>query len=278
MIHKPNLPNALASLALFSAISIFPSPVFSQTSAAPAPQQKAAEQPPLNQITPYEKLMMDVGLNDWPYLAKYHDANKELPAPALTEARVVFLGDSITEGWGQQGSPAAPDRHEFFPGKPYVNRGSSGQTTPQMLVRFRQDVIHLQPKVVVILAGINDIAENTGKTTLEAIEDNFQSMAEIARANGIRVVLCSVLPATDFPWRPGLAPAPKVKALNVWLKDYAAKNNLVYVDYYSPMANSEGGLKADLGSDGVHPNKAGYAIMAPLAEAAIAEALKKPVS
>jgi lysophospholipase L1-like esterase len=144
-----------------------------------------------------------------------------------------------------------------------------------MLVRFRQDVVNLKPKVVIILAGINDIAENTGKTSLEAIEDNFSSMSELARASGIRVVLCSVLPASAFPWHPGLEPAPKVKALNVWLKDYAAKNDLVYVDYYAPMANPEGGLKSDLGSDGVHPNKAGYELMTPLAEAGIAESLKK---
>ncbi len=170
-----------------------------------------------------------------------------------------------------------PGRAEFFPGKPYVNRGISGQTTPQMLVRFRQDVVDLKPKVVVILAGINDIAENTGKTTLEAIEDNFASMSEIARSNGIRVVLCSTMPASDFPWRPGLAPAPRVKALNAWLKDYATKNALVYVDYYSPMVNNEGGMKTELSPDGVHPNKAGYEIMAPLAEAGIAEALKKPM-
>ena len=145
-----------------------------------------------------------------------------------------------------------------------------------MLVRFRQDVVDLHPKVVILLAGINDIAENTGKTTLEAIGENFTSMSEIARANGIRVVLCSVLPASDFRWHPGLEPAGKVKALNAWLKDYAAKNNLVYVDYYTPMANLEGGMKAELSPDGVHPNKAGYEIMAPLAEAGIAEALKKP--
>jgi len=221
--------------------------------------------------------MMDPAYSDWPNLAKYRDADLSLPPAADDETRVVFMGDSITEGWGQHGVPAPAGRAEFFPGKPYVNRGVSGQTTPQMLVRFRQDVIQLKPRVVVILAGINDIAENTGKTTLEAIEDNFASMSEIARANGIRVVLCSTMPASDFPWRPGLAPAPKVKALNAWLKDYAAKNGFVYVDYYSPMANGEGGMKTELSPDGVHPNKAGYEIMAPLVEAGIADALKKPM-
>ena len=146
-----------------------------------------------------------------------------------------------------------------------------------MLVRFRQDVIDLKPKVVVVLAGTNDIAENTGKTSLEAIEDNITSMSELARANGIRVVLCSVLPASDFSWRPGLMPAPKIKALNAWIREYSAKNGFVYVDYYSSMVDNEGGLKAELSPDGVHPNKAGYEIMAPLADAGIAEALKKPL-
>jgi lysophospholipase L1-like esterase len=189
----------------------------------------------------------------------------------------VFLGDSITEGWGMKATATSPGRGEFFPGKPYINRGISGQTTPQMLLRFRQDVVELQPKVVVLLAGTNDIAENTGKMTLAEIENNIESMSELARANRIRPVLCSVLPASDFQWHKGLEPAPRIKALNAWIKEYAATNNFVYVDYYSPMANSEGGLKPELSRDGVHPNKAGYEIMAPLAEAGIAEALKKPI-
>ena len=268
----------LLTLVVFSAC---PQRAFSQAPAAtpppPAQQPKPPEQSAYDNLTPYQKSLLERFYTDWGFLAKYRDSNKELPPPTSAEARVVFMGDSITEGWGQHGVPAPPERAEFFAGKPYVNRGISGQTTPQMLVRFRQDVVNLQPKAVVILAGINDIAENTGKTTLEAIEDNFASMAEIARANGIRVVLCSTLPASAFPWHPGLEPAPKVKALNAWLKDYTARNNLIYVDYYSAMANAEGGLKAELGKDGVHPNKAGYEIMAPLAEAGIAEALKKPL-
>ena len=142
-----------------------------------------------------------------------------------------------------------------------------------MLVRFRDDVIALRPKAVVILGGINDIAENTGPTTLEEIEGNIASMAELGRLEGIRVVLCSVVPASDFPWHRGLEPAPKVRALNAWMKDYAAKNNLVYVNYYDAMANADGGMKANLASDGVHPTKAGYEIMAPLAEKGIAQAL-----
>ena len=214
--------------------------------------------------------------NDWAYLAKYRDADAALPPAAPGETRVVFMGDSITEGWGMKATATTPDRGEFFPGKPYVNRGISGQTTPQMLVRFRQDVIDLKPRVVVVLAGTNDIAENTGTATLKEIGNNIASMSELARANGIAVVLCSVLPASDFPWHPGLEPAPKVKALNAWIKEYAAKSGLAYVDYYTRMVNSEGGLKAELSPDGVHPNRAGYEIMAPLAEAGIAEALKKP--
>jgi len=146
-----------------------------------------------------------------------------------------------------------------------------------MLVRFRQDVIDLKPKVVVVLAGTNDIAENTGKITLREIGGNIASMSDLARANGIRVVLGSVLPASEFHWHPGLEPAPKIRALDAWIKDFAAENGYVYVDYYSSMSNSEGGLKTELSPDGVHPNKAGYEIMAPLAEAGIAQALKKPL-
>src|SRR3974390_314612 len=265
---------------LFAVWLLSPQKASSQAPAAtpePAQQAKSPEQAAYDSLTPYQKSNLERMYNDWAWLAKYRDLNRELPPPMPGEARVVFMGDSITEGWGQHGAPSPPDRAEFFPGKPYVNRGISGQTTPQMLVRFRPDAVNLKPKAVVILAGINDIAENTGKTTLAAIEDNFAPMAEIARANGIRVVLCSTLPASAFPWHPGLEPAPKVKALNAWLKDYAAKNNLVYVDYYSPMANVEGGLKAELGKDGVHPKKNGYGIMAPLAEAGIAEALRKPL-
>lgn len=205
-------------------------------------------------------------LLDWPNFARYKDANAALAPPAAGENRVVFFGDSITEGWDRQGA--------FFPGKPYVNRGISGQTTPQMLVRFRQDVVALKPKVVVILAGTNDIAGNTGPATPAMIEDNIASMAEIAVANGIRVVLASILPAFDYPWRPGLQPVPKIDAVNAWMKEYAKANRLVYLDYFSAMADARRGLKAELGADGVHPNKAGYDVMAPLAERAIADALQ----
>jgi lysophospholipase L1-like esterase len=206
--------------------------------------------------------------NDWPNLAKYRDANAKLATPAPNENRVVFYGNSITEGWARF-FPA------MFPGKPYIGRGISGQTTPQMLVRFRQDVVALKPKVVVILAGTNDIAGNTGPSTLEMIEDNFRSMTEIAKANGIRVVLSSVLPVYDYAWRPGLEPAPKIIALNAWMKDYAAKVGAVYLDYHSAMADARQGMRAELSNDGVHPTEAGYRVMAPLAEKAIAEALRR---
>jgi lysophospholipase L1-like esterase len=205
--------------------------------------------------------------NDWPNLQKYREANAKLPAPMKNENRVVFLGNSITEGW-------APHFATMFPGKSYIGRGIGGQTTPQMLVRFHQDVIGLKPKVVVILAGTNDIAGNTGPSTLEMIEDNLASMAELAKANGIRVVLSSVLPVWDYPWKPGLEPAPKIIALNKWMKEYAREHGAVYLDYHSAMADARGGMRSELANDGVHPNEAGYRIMAPLAEQAIQRALR----
>lgn len=202
---------------------------------------------------------------EWAYLSRYRDANAQLAPPAAGEKRIVFLGDSITEGWAAGGN--------FFPGKPYLNRGIGGQTTAQLLVRFRQDVIGLKPAAVVILAGTNDIAENGGPTTLEAIEDNLQSMAELAQCNGIRVVLASILPVLDYPWRPGLQPADKITALNRWIVAFCARNRLVYLDYYSAMVDEKRGLRPDLTRDGVHPTTAGYAVMAPLAEQAIRETL-----
>jgi lysophospholipase L1-like esterase len=163
----------------------------------------------------------------------------------------------------------------MFPGKPYVGRGISGQTTPQMLVRFRQDVIDLKPKVVVILAGTNDIAGNSGPSTLEMIEDNLKSMTELAQRNGIRVVLSSVLPVYDYPWRSGLEPAPKIVALNDWMKQYAKSVGAVYLDYWTALADARQGMRAEYSADGVHPNEAGYRVMAPLAEAAIREAMRR---
>jgi len=202
---------------------------------------------------------------DWAWLDRYRAENAALP-PAGAQ-RVVFMGNSITEAWARL-FPAQ------FPGKEYIGRGIGGQTTPQMLVRFRQDVVALRPKVVVILAGTNDIAGNTGPSTVEMIEDNLASMAEIAKANGIRVVLASVLPVDDYPWRRGLEPAPKIIALNAWMKQYAAEHGAVYLDFHSAMQNERHGTKAELAYDGVHPNEAGYRLMATLTERAIAAALR----
>jgi lysophospholipase L1-like esterase len=205
---------------------------------------------------------------DWANLARYRPANAALGPPASGDQRVVFYGNSITEAW-------APLFPQLFPGKPYVGRGISGQTTPQLLIRFRQDVVALKPAVVVILAGTNDIAGNTGPSTLEMIEDNVASMCEIAQANGIRVVLSSVLPVWDYPWKRGLEPAPKIVALNAWMKSYAAAHGHVYLDYHGAMADARGGMRDGMSTDGVHPNEAGYRIMAPLADAAIREALRR---
>ena len=208
--------------------------------------------------------------SDWAWLERYRDENAALGPPASGERRVVFMGNSITEGWAKH-FPA------MFPGKPYIGRGISGQTTPQMLVRFRQDVIALRPEVVVILAGTNDIAENTGPATLEMIQDNIVSMVELARANRIRVVLSSVLPASSFSWKPELQPARRIVELNEWMKQFARANDIAYVDYHSAMADERQGLRAELSKDGVHPNEAGYRIMAPLVERGIEEALgRKP--
>lgn len=204
---------------------------------------------------------------DWPYLAKYRAENEKLGLPQPGEKRVVFMGNSITEGW----KVADPG---FFEKEGYINRGIGGQTTPQMLIRFRPDVIDLKPRVVVILAGTNDIAGNTGYSSLEMIEDNIASMADLARANGIKVVLSSVLPAYNFPWRKEIEPAGKIAELNTWIKDYANKNDFIYIDYYSEMVDERKGLKSSYSEDGVHPNKAGYEVMRGLAEKAIAKALK----
>jgi len=217
----------------------------------------------------------DVRLRDWANLARYREMNRSLAAPAAGEARVVFMGDSITDAWSNQ-ARFGP----FFPGKPYVGRGISGQTTPQMLIRFRPDVIDLKPKAVVILAGTNDIAANTGPMTNEEIEGNIQSMAELAKANGIKVVLSSIMPTAAYHAAPNAAPQTtlrpmsRITAVNDWMKRYAAANGHVYLDYFTPMLDATGLMKAELTTDDLHPNAAGYAIMAPLAEAAIQRALR----
>jgi lysophospholipase L1-like esterase len=205
---------------------------------------------------------------DWPNLKKYADSNKLLSPRMAGEKRVVFMGNSITEFWKILDS-------SFFDNKEFIDRGISGQTTPQMLLRFRQDVVDLKPDAVVILAGINDIAENSGPITLEAIFGNIVSMAELAKANKIKVILCSVTPANIFPWRQEIKPADKVISLNAMIENYATKNKLTYVNYYPAMVDNEKGLDRRYTKDGVHPTIEGYKIMDALVVAAIEKTLKK---
>src|ERR1700722_115526 len=206
-------------------------------------------------------------LADWANIARYREENALLESPKADATRVVFMGDSITDAWGR-------DRGVFFPGKPYVNRGISGQTTPQMLLRFRPDVIALKPRVVVILSGTSDLAGSTGPSSRADIECNLSSMTELAQANGIKVVLASVLPVNDYnePRTAGRPPA-KILELNGWIKDYAKRKSAVYLDYHSAMLDDNHALKRSLSGDGLHPNVDGYAIMAPLAQRAIEPAL-----
>lgn len=203
---------------------------------------------------------------DWADLNRFKKKNMELGLPKPGEKRIVFMGNSITEGW------TAKDP-EFFDDPALINRGISGQTTPQMLLRFRSDVIDLKPKVVVILAGTNDIAGNTGRMTLEETRDNIISMAELAKANGIKVIISSVLPAYDYSWKPGMEPNIKIPQLNALLKDYAFKNNILYLDYFSAMADDRNGLPLAYAEDGVHPTKKGYDVMKPLVLNAIRQVL-----
>ena len=217
----------------------------------------------------YRASRIAVFTDDYGQLARYRDADSQLRPPAAGDNRVVFFGDSITDSWKLDDS---------FPGKQYINRGIGGQTTPQMLVRYRQDVVDLQPKVVVILAGTNDIAGNTGPMRNEDIEANFASFAELARVHNIRVVYSSILPVHNYTDRAkdffAQRPQARILALNEWLKDYCAKNKIVYLDYFSALVDDKGMLKKDLADDGLHPNTAGFKVMAPLAEAAIEKALK----
>jgi lysophospholipase L1-like esterase len=217
----------------------------------------------------YRASRIAVFTDDFGQLARYRDADAQLGPPKAGEDRVVFFGDSITDIWKLE---------DYFPGKPYINRGIGGQTTPQMLVRYRQDVIDLQPKLVVILAGTNDIAGNTGPMRNEDIEANFSSFAELARLHHIRVVYASILPVHNYTDRAkdffAQRPQARILALNDWLKDYCAKNNIIYLDYFSALVDDKGMLKKDLADDGLHPNAAGFKVMAPLAEAAIEKALK----
>lgn len=226
-----------------------------------APPQDVAP-PRVRMLDPLAKM-----INDYGNTARYAAENARVPPPAAGEDRVVFMGDSITDFWGR-------GIGTFFPGKPYVNRGISGQVTPQMLLRFHQDVIALKPKAVVILAGTNDIGGNVGPIAIETTEDYLLSMIDMARANNIRVVLSSLMPVCDYI-KPQTAQRPpdKILALNRWLKDYAEKNHYVYLDYFSATVDDKGMFRKELTHDGLHPNAAGYAVMSPLAEAAIAKAL-----
>lgn len=239
--------------------------MFSQTTGEKSADCREAE----NKNARYEKQ-----LSDWAQLSRYREANLKVQPPAKDERRVVFLGDSITDGWNLA---------QYFPGKSYINRGISGQTTPQMLIRFRPDVIDLKPKAVVILAGTNDIAGNTGPMTIEEIARNVTSMVELAEANNIRVVLSSVLPVNDrLRNKEGVLliqtrsrPNEKITALNDWMKKYAASQHLIYLDYYTAMVDKDGSLKDGISYDGLHPNADGYKVMQSLAETAIKQALKK---
>jgi len=227
-------------------------------------QSAIPQQSPPTYFEQWRNSRVNIYMNDFGELARYRDENARLPSPAPGEKRVVFFGDSITDIW-----PLA----EYFPGKPYINRGISGQTTAQMLVRFRQDVIALQPKAVVILAGTNDIAGNTGPTRIEDIEANFTSLAELAKANRIAIVFSSVLPVHNYtPESHDLfaqRPPEKIAELNRWLKTYCAAQGCIYLDYFSAMVDRSGLLRKELANDGLHPNQAGYKLMAPLAEGAI---------
>jgi acyl-CoA thioesterase I len=241
-------------------------PVSAQTEAAPLAQDAAAKAAAAAEAHAQHVKQM---AEDFPWLGRYRDADASLPPPMPGENRVVFMGDSITQFWWLN-SPFG------FPGKPYINRGIAGQTAKQMVGRFSQDVVALKPKAVVILAGANDIAGITGPDTLPQIEDYLAAMAKMAAANHIGVVLCSVLPAYSYPWALKAEPAARIVALNQWMSQYAAANHFVYVDVHSALKDDRGGMQANLSGDGVHPNRAAYAIMAPLIEAGIEKALAHP--
>lgn len=238
-----------------------------------AQQGASMTQPTTGEISEIQRKSLQDLANDIPQLQKYREANRALGAPERSKPRIVFFGDSLTEGWGM----TQRNGSHFFPDKPnYINRGISGQTTLQMLVRFRQDVLDLHPAVVLILAGTNDLAGNMGPSSLQMITDNLQSMVELSLANHIQPVICSVLPAKAFRWRPDIQPAESIRTLNQWLKSYATSKKLVYVDYYSVLATPDGAMQDGMAWDGVHPLDAGYQRMKPLAEDAIAKALLQP--
>ncbi len=253
---------------------------------APTAQTPAAAQPAAPPTAPSSTcpemataltalMRNDTRLADWPALGRYREANRALQPAAAATRRVVFMGDSITDAWQQ------PRFGGFFPGKPYVDRGISGQTTPQMLLRFRRDVIDLKPHAVVILAGTNDIAGNTGPLSDEDIQGNLTSMRQLAHANNIKVVFASITPVSAYHTvtprgvpQTTTRPMARIKGLNEWMKTYAAVNGDTYLDYFSAMTDDTGHMRADLTEDDLHPNAKGYAVMGPLAEAAIAKAIK----
>jgi lysophospholipase L1-like esterase len=265
MPHKATICSVVILVLALSAFAQQPSP-------QPTPQLVPTPGIPSTGfagLDGYRARRIAVFTDDYGQLGRYRDANEKLGAPAAGEKRVVFFGDSITDIWHLD---------QYFPGKPYINRGIGGQTTPQMLVRFRQDVIDLHPKVVVILAGTNDISGNTGPIRDEDIEANYKSFYELARANGVRIVFSSILPVHNYTDKAkdffAQRPMSRILALNEWLKKYCAENKIVYLDYFPALADDKGLLKKELADDGLHPNDAGFKIMAPLAEAAIAKAMK----
>ena len=252
----PSAKRAIAALALAVLVLDGPGSRAAQPVCEPASRLGPQPTPPAASVA-----------GDWAMLGLYRAANARLPPPRAATSRVVFMGDSITASW--ELAVVAPAGTEV------VNRGIGGQTTLQMLLRFQQDVLALRPAAVHLMAGINDIAENAGPTTLEAIEHNLASMVEMARAHDVRVVLASVTPARDFPWRHGLQPAGRIAALNVWLRQYARRCGVEYVDYHQALADPDGGVRPGLSDDGVHPNAAGYAVMQPLARQAVARVLQR---
>ena len=260
--RKLNTQNIL--LLLF--IMVFCSSAYSQQQ--PSAKTKA-QQDSIN-FANFHKMIEDRIHNDWPFIKRFEGDNEKLGASKPGEKRVVFMGNSITENWINM------DPEYFTSHNGYINRGIGGQTTPQMLVRFREDVINLKPDVVVILAGINDIAQNTGPIKLEDTFGNLVSMAQLAQANHIKVVFSSVLPAYTISWHPGIDPKPQIKQLNAMLKNYADKNSIYYIDYYDAMVAPDGGIQKNLAMEGLHPNLAGYKVMEPMAQKVIEKALKTP--
>lgn len=241
---------------LLSVAVLLPVVAWGQAPVAPAPSSADMAK---------EIATMRARLADWPQLEHYRAANAALPPVAAAQQRVIVYGASVAEYWATRGA-------SFFSGKPYIDRGIGGQNSAQMLVRFRQDVINLHPAAVVFLEGTNDVSQNM---TAEMSENNWQSIMELAKANGIPMILTSITPSSHFPWKPEMHPAETIRSLNAWLKDSAASHSLVYVDFYPVLANDEGGMKTDLTVDGVHPNTDGYAAMAPLVQAAIDQVLGK---